>query len=140
MVVEDEIVHPVASLTLTEYIPAAKLVMVYIPPELAISVPPGLPLLGPAQLTLYPEVAPLAVTFMAPELAPLQTILTGDRFTVGWVQYNVTPDWGMETLSIWTTSALALVLTTTRIRMVDPDRPVAVTVVEPLIPVPAPLA
>ena len=47
--------------------------MVYDPPETIISFPLGFPLIGPAQLMLYPAVPPFAVIVIEP-LFPLKHV------------------------------------------------------------------
>jgi hypothetical protein len=82
-VVEATAKKPLAPVTVTMYVPVVSVVMLYIPPDMAISVPAGLPLEGPLQLTWYPGVPAEAVTAILPLLPPEQVTLVGTRLIVG---------------------------------------------------------
>ena len=55
--------------------PAVRGVKVYVPPLVVISLPAGLPVLVPLQLTLYGAVPPVAVITPEPLLPPLHDTL-----------------------------------------------------------------
>ena len=55
--------------------PAVRVVKVYVPPLVVISLPAGLPVLVPLQLTLYGAVPPVAVITPEPLLPPLHDTL-----------------------------------------------------------------
>ena len=76
-------VHPFADVKVIVYEPAGKPVILKVPPEAAISVPTGFPVVVPIQLTLYPAVAPEPVTTIDPVEPPLQATCVGNVEIVG---------------------------------------------------------